>query len=603
MIRMIESELAPFPGRFSGSLRDTLGIVIALLFAMTLRIPGISLALALLFLLQRERPGLSLKSALNIFSGAALALAYSLVWVQLTDSSEVARVLGMMLLIFVAAFGMSASTKPVAFTIFGFYGFLYLSLWDGHRSADAIVRSSLYNLASLVIVLLSAVAVEYVFGSRHPASELKLGLQKRLEVLSRLFHVFAKPDHASQSTETRTLQNEVLQYAHAGDRHLNKLYNLIRDGEADLEDVPIGLSYRIGLLTRILEKSALVSLNGDNKTGDGLYFAALAEQCDRLLNSETSDLSSFPPNGPHLLEDIYAELLQYATAKEHGPQDTSSRSHEASSHPSFTAGLFLPDAFVTSASLMYALKLTLAAMVCYVFYNAIAWPGILTCVVTVLFTGLSSTGAMKQKQLYRFAGAAIGGALGIATVSLFFPNMDSITSLIVVVAAVALLSAWILRSPRIGYVGVQIGFAFFLTTLPGFGTATLIVPARDRMIGIAFGILSMWFIFDQLWPVRTSTVLKQVLGRIQSSTVRLGHPSSAGDSTEAMHMLTHLRASVSLDVVTTQQLETAARFDFGREHKRELAASRRLVRQIESAAADFYTKALSLKEKGSSHPR
>ncbi len=67
IVRTIQAELAPFPGRLSGSLRDTLGCIIALVLAMTLRVPGISLAMALLFLLQRERPGLSLRSSLNIF--------------------------------------------------------------------------------------------------------------------------------------------------------------------------------------------------------------------------------------------------------------------------------------------------------------------------------------------------------------------------------------------------------------------------------------------------------------------------------------------------------------------------------------------------------
>ena len=251
---------------------------------------------------------------------------------------------------------------------------------------------------------------------------------------------------------------------------------------------------------------------------------------------------------------------------------------------------------------MYALKLTLAAMLCYVFYNAIAWPGILTCVVTVIFTGLSSTGAMKQKQLYRFAGAAIGGILGIATVSLLFPNMDSVTALVGVVAAVALLSAWILRSPRIGYVGVQIGFAFFLTTLPGFGPATLIAPARDRVIGIAVGILVMWFIFDQLWPVRTSAALKQVLRRIQNSAITLRRALTVGNPAEALQTLMNLRAAVSFELAAAQQLEFAAQFEFGQGHKRELAASRRLVRQIESAAEEFYGQAIPMKKAAPAHP-
>jgi len=72
------AELTPFPGRFAGSLRDTLAIVLALVATMTLRVPGIALALSLLFLLQRERPSVTLRSALQILGGAAAGAAATL---------------------------------------------------------------------------------------------------------------------------------------------------------------------------------------------------------------------------------------------------------------------------------------------------------------------------------------------------------------------------------------------------------------------------------------------------------------------------------------------------------------------------------------------
>lgn len=130
LLHLIRLEVAPFPGRLSGSLRDVLGIVIAVTIVMTLRVPGISLALALIFLLQRERPSLTLRSGLQILGGCAFACTATLLWVQLTDGTEVARFLGILLGIFVAGFCMAATRYPLFFTIFGFYGFVNLSLWD-----------------------------------------------------------------------------------------------------------------------------------------------------------------------------------------------------------------------------------------------------------------------------------------------------------------------------------------------------------------------------------------------------------------------------------------------------------------------------------------
>lgn len=594
IVRTIQAELAPFPGRLSGSLRDTVGIIVALLAAMTLRVPGISLALAILFMLQRERPGLSLRSGLNIFGGAALACVCSLVWVQMTDGTDVTRFFGMMLGIFIAAIGMSGTSFALLFTNFGFYGFLDLAAWDAHQRSGAIVASNLHNLASLAIVLASAIAVEYLFGVSHPADELKLEMQRRRSALARFFRALASDGRTLQRGELRSLQNAVVQYAHAGDRHLNKLYNRFRDDSSDVSQVPIGIHYRIGLLTRVLEKSALLSLTRQRNAGDAAYLIAIAELCERQLPDTEQPQIPFPVNAPPLLKEIQSELTQYFASMEHRRDNIELVEQEPIRRTPLLAGFFLPNAFKTPDVTVRALKLTLAVMTCYVFYNAVAWPGILTCVVTVLFTGLSSTGAMKQKQLYRFSGGAIGAALGIATVSLLFPNMDSITSLVVVAGAVSFLSGWVLRSPKMGYVGVQIGFAFFLTTLPGFDNATLIAPARDRVIGIALGILVMWFIFDQLWPLRTSKALGQILERVGEAAIRLRYAASQKDDRKRARTLSKLRASMSLELASMQQLESAARFEFGPDHKRELAACRRLVRKIEEATADFYRDALLL---------
>jgi multidrug resistance protein MdtO len=136
---------------------------------------------------------------------------------------------------------MAATTYPLLFTIFGFYGFVDLSSWDAHRGATTIVSSNLYSLASLAIVLASAIAVEYFFGTSHPRKELEREIQKRLTVLSGLFHAIAKQDLLAEPARIRSLQNAVVQYAHAGDRHLNKLYNLIRDASANASAMPIGI--------------------------------------------------------------------------------------------------------------------------------------------------------------------------------------------------------------------------------------------------------------------------------------------------------------------------------------------------------------------------
>src|ERR1700738_2902286 len=73
--------------------------------------------------------------------------------------------------------------------------------------------------------------------------------------------------------------------------------------------------------------------------------------------------------------------------------------------------LLFRDAFVTPDHLLFALKGGLASSLCYVIYNAIAWPGISTAVTTCMLTALSTIGSSRQKQVLRITGAMFGGFL------------------------------------------------------------------------------------------------------------------------------------------------------------------------------------------------
>lgn len=567
--RTIQSELQPYPGRMSGTLQDTLCMVLALVLADVWRVPGIGLALALVLLLQRESPGMTLRSIAQIFGGAAVATAACFVWVQATDSTEVFRFLGFVSAVFFAGFCMVATRTPLFFTMFGFYGFVALAGWDTHRGTTVIVKASMYNLGSLALALGTAGVVNFLLRQQHPAEKLAGELRKRLRLLAQFHRELADP---ARKTGMSAMHHQLVQYAHAGDTQLNQLYEEVRGRSP--KRLPVGLHFRIGVMARVLAESNLAGFTVSRTAADA--HLRIAELCESILDPNTARPDAPAVNAPAHLRSIFEDLRLYCDVS----KDAVEIQHDVpAQRVSFR--MFHSDAFTSPDAALYALKLTLSATVCYVLYSAIAWPGILTCVVTVLFTGLTSTGAMKQKQLYRLFGAAIGGALAIVVESLLFPNMDSITSLALVVGCVCLLSAWVSRSPRIGYAGVQIAFAFFLTDLSGFGAASQIAPARDRVIGIALGIVVMWFVFDQIWPVRTSHALEAIRNRMMRNADAMADGSTAS-------AIAAMRAEVSADLAMMQVLLQSAWFDFGKDHRRELVRSNRLGRQTEEAAARFY---------------
>jgi uncharacterized membrane protein YccC len=176
-------------------------------------------------------------------------------------------------------------------------------------------------------------------------------------------------------------------------------------------------------------------------------------------------------------------------------------------------GLFKPDAFTNPAHVQFALKTTLAAMFCYILYCGIDWAGIHTAFITVIFIALESTEATLYKGMLRIVGCVIGGGFAILSIVFLIPHMETIASLIVLVAAVTAIAGWVATgSERISYAGFQIAFAFFLSMFQGYAPDTDLDKIRDRTVGILIGIVVTTVIFHYVWPERarsTSLVITQ----------------------------------------------------------------------------------------------
>lgn len=171
------------------------------------------------------------------------------------------------------------------------------------------------------------------------------------------------------------------------------------------------------------------------------------------------------------------------------------------SHPPKT--LLKPDAFTNPAHIYFALKVTLAAMFSYFFYSGVDWPEIRTAFITCVFIALESTEATLRKATLRFVGCLIGGAISLFSIVFLVPHMETIASLVVLVAVVSAIAAWVATgSEHISYAGLQIAFAFFLSLFQGFAPDTDLDKVRNRVFGILFGIAVTGLIFHYIWPER-----------------------------------------------------------------------------------------------------
>ncbi|HEX4706838.1 MAG TPA: FUSC family protein, partial [Candidatus Udaeobacter sp.] len=191
-------------------------------------------------------------------------------------------------------------------------------------------------------------------------------------------------------------------------------------------------------------------------------------------------------------------------------------------HLEKSRSFFVSDAFTNPAHVHFALKVTFAAMFCYIFYMAIDWSGIHTALITCTFIALESTGATLHKGVLRIGGCVIGGALALFTIVFLMPHMDTIASLIVVVACAAAIAGWVATGTElISYAGLQIAFAFFYSVFQGYAPDTDLDNVRNRVVGILFGLIVTGIVFKYIWPEQTIDRLRAALRTALRQLARL----------------------------------------------------------------------------------
>jgi predicted lysophospholipase L1 biosynthesis ABC-type transport system permease subunit len=113
----------------AGSLRTTLAATIATLLLLILRIPGMMYGVFLIFLVSYETPYLTFKRSLIAISLQCLGAVSALCLISVTGDSPLAKVLGIAVCAFIAAFIRSTTVRyiqPLDFAIFAiaaFYNF------------------------------------------------------------------------------------------------------------------------------------------------------------------------------------------------------------------------------------------------------------------------------------------------------------------------------------------------------------------------------------------------------------------------------------------------------------------------------------------------
>ena len=581
-------DLQPTPGRLASSARVAAAVVFALILLLVLQVPFVSLALYLIFVMGRESPAVSLRSALLSVCVGSTAVLVELAVVIGTDNDPLTRLLSVVAMTFIAGVLTQASSfAPLAPTL----GLLYctvIALWENQIPPDRIVTTSLYLIAAEGLALGCAVFVEYLFATRSAVDRLQAERVVRYRALETMFRAYAQ---GTSPDERFAAYLAVARLALAGQRGMQELYAVIVQRNLDPKGLPMGMRIRITLLAELVDVSA--AFGGAQLSADDPRLrercAWIADRCREQTEGFGSRMESsrMTKSGIAALRPVEETLEAIMAMPVHSGD---SDDEKLIVLPANRIPFFVPGALNSISTYTFGLKISFCATLCYILYHALDYPEISTAVTTVLVAGLTTTGAMKQKLAHRLAGAIVGGLLlGLGSIAFLFPHMDSITALCGLVAAVTFVAAWTAAGRRFGYIGLQIAFSFFTVTLATSSAPTELAPARDRLVGIGLALVIMWFVFDQVWPVRTITMMRQALASVLRGEAEVLSVSGAEVQSPGLGpRIDGLRHHVNAKIAEIRNLQEALLYEFGVGHEGHKAAGESILRAALTSGSLFW---------------
>jgi multidrug resistance protein MdtO len=539
----------------------------------------------MLFLISHDTPFNCFKDLVYCVGMAGVGTATALCLIAVTGNAPMARVLGLAVCTFVATFFFRASTIPLASLPFGCLTFMVISLWENQFPAEQVLHLSLWPMGTLPVVAGSAVAVDYIFNRSDPAPILQREMKARFEALERLFSLCAAQ---ADSEQLMNQSAKVRRYAVTGQGRMQVLLERITKRQAQGASVPGNLPTMILMQARLLDLAAALTIDNAFEEKESARLERIGKALTVAREGHLDQIQTILGNVPMRITgglDRFEQTLHDMGETEE-PDPTQST---PASRRDWSIGIprpwLVPDAFTNPTYYIYGLKMSLCATICYVIYNGLGWPGISTAYFTVLFTGLTTTGATNRKLLFRIIGSTVGGLIfGIGCMVFVFPNIESVTSFLLVIAAVTFIGVWVAASSYYGYIGLQIVFSFNLIAFQGFSAGTQMTPARDRLLGILLGLIVMLIIFHQVDPERTVDTMRRFLARLLGMEATIVHQMSL----EPPHAvpsakIIELRTQVERVVAAIHGFADVVKYEFEPDRTGDMKISQEIVNVVSTS--------------------
>ncbi len=578
----IKQELTPYPGRTWIVGRITISATIFMVLVMTFRIPSGFLGAIFTLLLSRENPTATFRAGLRIILIFLVGSVYTAFTVRMLIDDPLTHFLWVAFSIFLSFYVLRivdyGTAGPLGFMVLG-----AIPLWDETTlNLNTKMENTLWLAGVVILAVVVTVAVEYIFRRVHPTTDLTEGIEIRLQTVETVLR-----SAASDRVLDSEWQKKLALYSTVGTSRLRRL--ILRSEYSSHFKAQTGTA--IALVGRLVDIAASFQLTVSERRevmhdADRQRSVRLADEVEKLRDalmqqripeeikqSSEDDSASFPFLA--MMERTAALIPQSFSGSESVDTFIAAPLDDPGAAP-----LFVADAFSNPAHVYFALRGTLAALICYITYTAINWPGLSTSVVTCFITALSTIGSSRQKQVLRLSGTFIGGIIfGMGAQVFVLPYLDGITGFTVLFAVVTAISAWIsTASARLSYLGVQLALAFYLINLQEFTIQTSLSIARDRVFGVLLGLVSMGVFFDLLWTKNAVSEMQSVFASNLEMFAELAEQLLEKDQVKAIRRIRQLRDQINEGFQAVTAQSDAVLLEFGPSRQQKLQIRKNILR-------------------------
>ncbi|QNI30492.1 FUSC family protein [Alloacidobacterium dinghuense] len=510
LIEVLRAELTWYPGRPALVARMVLACTSVVLLAEIFRIPGAVLGASFPILISRDNLKATRKTAFQIALACSIGTAEVIVGGMLTAGSPFLHVMWVIVSLFAAFYVISSLNFTSASLTLSAILAIAIRLWDYPIRAETRVESSLYTLLSILIGCVVSVLIETVFSKKSPPDIVLDGISRRLSLVETLLNRPSFADFPSSALR--------IQLGRAASRGVDDLRQHLANpsydtGFRDLLATVIALTRQlIELGSNLAESAPDLSVEDQERCrAIARNLASVRSSLGRMECPEWIDL----PFTSHSSNPILIEIERTTGLITQSFCSESFRIHWSSpaAAPTTSISEFVTDALQNPEHIKFAVRGTLSAFLCYLFYMSTGWMGLVSSTLTCTLTARRLTGGGRQRQTLRFAGFVLGaGVISLGTEVFILPQLNTIAEFALLSASVVWVGSWIATSgPRIAFAGFQIILSYNLVNLNRFTINTSLVPSRDAVLGIVLGIVAMWLVFDHLWAETSGSSVRSLL--------------------------------------------------------------------------------------------